>query len=48
MWDNILEPKHRLQKTSHATIADFGALIMNFVWVKEKESVLIAVLHSIL
>lgn len=48
MWDNILEPKHRLQKTSHATIACFGAIVMNFVWGKEKESLLVAASHSIL
>lgn len=47
-WSNILEPKHRLQKASHATIACFGAKITNLVWGKEKESLLVAASHSIL
>lgn len=47
-WANILEPKHRRQKTSHATIACFGAKIMNLVWRKEKGSLVVAASHSIL
>lgn len=47
-WANILEPKHRRQKTSHATIACFGAKIINLVWGKEKGSLLVAASHSIL
>lgn len=47
-WSNILEPKHRLQKASHATIACFGAKITNLVWGKEKKSLLVAASHSIL
>lgn len=47
-WTNILEPKHRLQKTSHATIACFGAKIMNLVCGKEKGSLLVAASHPIL
>lgn len=47
-WASILEPKHRLQKNNHATIACFGAKIMNLVWGKEKGSLLVAASHPIL